>query len=73
MGEVVGPAEELEQGADRVLFGLGFVGVVVGGKVLEEAVGGVTELGEGGGLGATLGGGADAAGEELLGEELAGQ
>ncbi len=39
LGEVVGPAEELEQGADEVLFGLGFVGVVVVGEVLEEAAG----------------------------------
>ena len=72
LGEVVGPAQELEQGADEVLFGLGFVGVVGGGEVLEEAAGGVLEQGEGGGLGAALGGGADAVGEEVLGEELAG-
>ena len=56
----------------RPCSGLGFVGVVVGGEVLEEAVGGVTKGGEGGGLGAALGGGADAVGEEVLGEELAG-
>ena len=72
LGEVVGPAQELEQGANEVLFGLGFVGVVVVGEVLEEAAGFLMKRGEGGGLGAALGGGADAVGEEVLGEELAG-
>ena len=72
LGEVVGPAEELEQGADEVLFGVVFVGVVGGGEVVEEAVGGVTEVLEGGGLGAAFGGLADAVGEEVLGEEVAG-
>ena len=72
LGEVVGPAEELEQGADEVLLGLGFVGVVGGGEVLEEAAGFVTEGDEGGALGLALGGLADAVGEEVLGEEVAG-
>ena len=72
LGEVVGPAKKFQQGANEVLLGLGFVGVVVGGEVVEEAAGSVPELGEGGGLGAALGGGADAVGEEVLGEELAG-
>ena len=64
--------KKFQQGADEVLFGLGFVGVVEGGEVVEEAAGGVTEGGEGGGLGAALGGGTDAVGEEVLGEEVAG-
>ena len=72
LGKVVGPAEELEQGADEVLFGLGFVGVLGGGEVLEEAAGFVTEGVEGGALGLALGGVADAVGEEVLGEEVAG-
>ena len=55
LGEVVGPAEELEQGADEVLLGLGFVGVVGGGEVLEEAAGFITEGDEGGALGLALG------------------
>ena len=72
LGEVVGPAKKFQQGANEVLLGLGFVGVVVGREVLEEAAGGVPNCGEGGGLGAALGGGADAVGEEVLGEEVAG-
>ena len=66
-GKLSGPAKEFEQGADEVLFGLGFVGVVEVGEFVEEAAGGVTKGGEGGGLGAALGGGADAVGEEVLG------
>ena len=72
LGEVVGPVRKFQQGANEVLLGLGFVGVVEVGEVLEEAAGGVPELGEGGGLGAAHGGGADAVGEEVLGEEVAG-
>ena len=54
------------------MLGLGFVGVVVVGEVVEEAAGFLMKRAEGGGLGAALGGGADAVGEEVLGEELAG-
>ena len=72
LGEVVGPAEALEQGADEVLLGLGFVGVGVGGEVVEAAAGFLMKRGEGGALGLAFGGLADAVGEEVLGEEVAG-
>ena len=72
LGDVVGPTEQVEQGANEFLFGLSFVGLVVGGEVLEEAAGSVTKGDEGRALRLALGGEADAVGEEVLGEEVAG-
>ena len=75
LGKVVVPAEEVEQGADQVLFGDGLVGVPVGGDLVQE-------VGQGGAEGVKFllprdrfmpgGGVADAFGQEVLGKELAG-
>ena len=39
LGEVVGPAEQVEEGADELLLGGGFVDVVEGGGVVDEGLG----------------------------------
>ena len=74
LGEVVGPAEQLEDGANQVLLGGGLVGgrggregVVAGADAVAEGVergGGVERV-------APFGGFAYALGEEVFGEEPA--
>ena len=75
LGQVVGPAEEFEEGADELLFGGGLVDGVEGGGVLEEGLGVGAEGFEVGGLGEGFlpGAGAeDAFFEKVVGEELSG-
>ena len=75
LGQVVGPAEEFEEGADELLLGGGLVYGVEGCGVLEEGVGLGAEGFEVCGLGEGLlpGAGAqDAFFEKVVGEKLAG-
>ena len=70
--QVVGPAEEVEGRPDEVLLGEGLVGPMV---LLEGLVGLGEALPEGDAVRCRrrpLGGGLDAVGEEVVGEELAG-
>ena len=70
--QVVGPAEELEGRPDEVLLGEGLVGLMV---LPEGLVDADEVLPEGGAVRCRrrpLGGGLDAVGEEVVGEELAG-
>ena len=72
LGQVVGPAEEVEGRPDEVLLGDGLVGLPVPGEVAVDAG---EALPEGGAVRfrrRPLGGGLYAVGEEVVGEELAG-
>ena len=74
LGEVVGPAEQLEDGADQVLLGGGLVGGRGGGEGVVARAEAVAEGVERGGVvegGAPFGGFAYALGEEVFGEEPA--
>ena len=75
LGQVVGPAEELEEGADELHLGGGLVQGVEGGGVLEEGAGLGAEGIEVYGLGEGFlpgGGVEDAFFEKVVGEKLAG-
>ena len=75
LGQVVGPAEQIEEGADELLLGGGLVQGVEGCGVLEAGAGLGAEGVEVGGLGEGFlpgGGAADAFFEKVVGEELAG-